>query len=265
LIINSYHEDSVSNTLVAGYRLRIATARTTVNTTLASLRSVKQNYLDTEASSVSSSDDQLQGVLLQEQRVKSAEAGVNAVYAQIEKSIIRAPFDGVVTKIEAEVGEIISANTPIVSLMSKTKFEIETFVPEADIADVKIGNTANLTLDAYGSDVSFGASVSFIDPAETIIEGVATYKVILNFNEDDERILSGMTANVDIVTDTSKDALAIPQRAVIEKDGRKFVKVVRGDETAEVEVKTGLRDFNGDIEILDGLNEGDEIVVFSRE
>jgi len=206
----------------------------------------------------------LQGVLLQEQVVKGAEARVNAVYAEIAKSVVRAPFDGVITKIDTEVGEIVPANTPIVSLMSNAKFEIETFVPEADIADVAVGNLADVTLDAYGSDTVFGAYVSFIDPAETMIEGVATYKVLLNFNEEDERILSGMTANVDVVTSTSPGTLSVPQRAVIEKDGKRLVKVVRDGKTVEVEVKTGLKGSDGDIEILEGLNEGDSIVVFTR-
>jgi RND family efflux transporter MFP subunit len=264
LIINSYYESSSSNTIVAGYRLDISTARTTISTALTNFRSAKQAYLTAEATSLSSSDNQLQGVLLQEQRVKNAEARVNAVYAEIEKSVIRAPFDGEVTKIDTEVGEIVPANTPIVSVMSNTKFEIETFIPETDIADIAINNTADVTLDAYDSDTIFGAYVSSVDPAETVIEGVATYKVLLQFNEEDERILSGMTANVNIVTNTSRGALSIPQRAVIEKNGQKFVRIVNGDRTEEIQVKTGLRGFNGDIEILEGLNEGDKIVVFTR-
>ena len=264
LVINSYYEDSASNTVLSGYRSTIATARTTISSALTDLRTASHAYSAAKAASLSSTEDQLQGVLLQEQVVKGAEARVNAVYAEIAKSVVRAPFDGVITKIDTEVGEIVPANTPIVSLMSNAKFEIETFVPEADIADVAVGNLADVTLDAYGSDTVFGAYVSFIDPAETMIEGVATYKVLLNFNEEDERILSGMTANVDVVTSTSPGTLSVPQRAVIEKDGKRLVKVVRDGKTVEVEVKTGLKGSDGDIEILEGLNEGDSIVVFTR-
>lgn len=263
-VINSY--DSATSDYVATisvYRTDLSSARTNVNTALSSLRSAEQSYLSTKAATISEDSD-LQDVLLQEQRVKSAEAQVNAVYAEIEKSSIRAPFSGVVTRIDTEVGEMLSAGSAVVSVMSASQFEIETFIPEADIASVMLNNKAEITLDAYDSDTIFGAYVSFIDPAETMVEGVATYKVLLSFETEDERIRSGMTANVDIITNTSPGALSVPQRAVIEKDGKRYVRVVRGDETEEVEVQTGLKGFDGDTEILEGLNEGDQIVVFIR-
>ncbi|MDD5710722.1 MAG: efflux RND transporter periplasmic adaptor subunit [Candidatus Colwellbacteria bacterium] len=263
-IINAYYATSVSNTIVAGYRSDIAAARTAISTALTAFRTAKQAYLTVEAGSSNSSSEQLQDVLLQEQRVKSAEAQVNAVYAEIERSSIRAPFSGVVTRIDTEVGEMLSAGSAVVSVMSASQFEIETFIPEADIASVALNNKAEITLDAYDSDTIFGAYVSFIDPAETMVEGVATYKVLLSFETEDERIRSGMTANVDIITNTSSGALSVPQRAVIEKDGKRYVRVVRGDKTEEVEVQTGLKGFDGDTEILEGLNEGDQIVVFTR-
>ncbi len=263
-IVNNF--DSTASdytTTIDIYKAGLSSARTSISAALTSLRSAKQSYLTTQATIITEGSD-LQDVLLQEQRVESAEAQVNAVYAEIEKSVIRAPFDGVVTGINTEVGEIVAANSPVLSMMSNTQFEIETFVPEADIAEVALDNVAEATLDAYDSDVVFEAYVGFIDPAETMVEGVATYKVLLNFKEEDERIRSGMTANVDIITNTSLDTLTVPQRAVIEKDGQKFVRVVRGEETEEVGVKIGLKGFDGDIEILEGLDEGEKIVVFTR-
>ncbi|MDD5710952.1 MAG: efflux RND transporter periplasmic adaptor subunit [Candidatus Colwellbacteria bacterium] len=263
-VVNSYNSATSDYAVtISSYRTDLSSARTSVNTALSSLRSAEQSYLSTKAMTISEGSD-LQEVLLQEQRVKNAEAQVNAVYAEIEKSSVRAPFDGIVTKIDAEMGETLSAGSPVVSMMSISQFEIETFVPEADIAGVALGNKAEVTLDAYDSDTVFGAYASFIDPAETMVEGVATYKVLLSFDEEDERILSGMTANVDIITDTRLNALSIPQRAVIEKDGQRYVRVISGEETKEVGVRTGLKGFDGDIEILEGLNEGDQIVVFTR-
>ena len=103
-----------------------------------------------------------------------------------------------------------------------------------------------------------------MDPAEIIIEGVATYKVTLQFIEEDERIRSGMTANVDIIGDSRVGVLAVSQRALIRKNGEKTVKVLHGQEITEVKVETGLRGSDGNIEILSGLQEGDTVIIFSE-
>ena len=131
-------------------------------------------------------------------------------------------------------------------------------MPEADIAKIKIGNTAEVTLDAY-PDVFFKATVTKIDPAETVIEGVATYKTTLQFSQNDSRIRSGMTANTDIEGEKREDVLVIPARAIKQKEGKKIVEILDGEVTRDVEIETGLRGSSGDIEVVSGLKEGDEI------
>ena len=74
-----------------------------------------------------------------------------------------------------------------------------------------------------------------------------------------------MTANLDILTDGRQDVIAIPQRAVITKNGEKFVRVVRDSLIEEIQIKTGLISRDGLIEITDGLNEGDKVVTFVEE
>ena len=198
----------------------------------------------------------------QKARVKSAQADVKNSQAQLAKTVIRSPIYGIVTVQSAKVGEIVSANTAIVSIISEAKFKIEANVPEADIAKMEIDDKARLTLDAYGPDVVFQAKIIMIDPAETIIEGVTTYKITLEFDKEDKRIRSSMTANLDIFTDERQDVIAVPQRAVITKSGEKFVRVLRGSLIEEIQIKTGLIGRDGLIEITDGINEGDKVVTF---
>lgn len=201
----------------------------------------------------------------QEARVKSYEASVAQTQATLAKSALRAPVSGVVTKQETSVGEIVSANSIVVSIISDARFEIETNVPEADIAKVKINDSADVTLDAYGDDVVFQTTVTKIDPAETMIDGVATYKVTLQFTQNDDRIKPGMTANLDIKTDKRENVLCIPQRAIVQKDGQKIARVINADGSYhEVAIQTGLRGSDGLIEITEGLNEGDRIVTFLK-
>lgn len=205
-------------------------------------------------------------IAIQEAQVERAKAVVNSQYAIIEKNIIRAPIDGIISRVEASVGEIVYSNSTIVSLISKKKFEIEANVTEVDIAKISNGDIAKVTLDAYDSSIIFEAEVVSIDLSETVIEGVTTYKVVLHFNDSDDRIRSGMTANVDILTDSKEGVLVVPQRAVKENDENKYVQVVdEKGEISEVIVTTGLRGSDGNIEIISGLKEGDKVITFIEE
>ena len=202
----------------------------------------------------------------QRSQIKQFVAGVANIAAQLDKTVLRSPLTGVVTQVAVEHGEIVPANTPIIFVMSNAGFEIEANVPEADIAKIKLGDAAELTLDAYGSDVPFTAQVAVIDPAETVVEGVPTYRVTLHFLAPDERIKSGMTANLDIRTAERKNVVVIPQRAVVSANGEKsvrtFVATRDGKETVvKTTVETGLRGSDGNIEITAGLAEGERVLL----
>ena len=166
------------------------------------------------------------------------------------------------TKQEAKVGEIIASNSLVVSIISQDLLKIQADIPEADIAKVSIGNSAEVTLDAYGNEVVFKARVITISPASTLIEGVATYETTFEFLNGDQRIFPGLTANIDILTQERKNVIIIPQRALISKNGDKIVKVLEPNGTVkEVLIKVGLRGLGGNLEILSGIEEGDKVVV----
>ncbi|MBI5414913.1 efflux RND transporter periplasmic adaptor subunit [Candidatus Peregrinibacteria bacterium] len=208
---------------------------------------------------------------LQEAQVKASKADVQNVQAQIAKAILKSPIDGIVTKQDAKIGEIVGANIPLITVISHGNFEIECNLPEVDIAKISLGQEAKVTLDAYGSDVEFSATIIAIDPAETVIEGVSTYKVRLQFSKPDERIKSGMTANIDVVTASRENVLVVPQRAVFTKDKAKFLQILvpaspsnSSSPTQEIleerEVVVGLKGSDGSVEILEGLREGEKVV-----
>ncbi len=260
---------NLSQTTIDTYKSDVSTGRTNLNTAIVNLSAAEENYRSAK-SSLTLAENELflkkagtieEQIAAQEAQVEKAKANVENYRAQISKTILRAPISGMVTKQDAKVGEIVSANTPIVSLISASQFEIEANMPEADIAKVKLGNTAKVTLDAYGNDISFNVKVTAIDPAETIIDGVATYKTTFQFTDKDERVKSGMTANIDISTEKREGVIVIPQRAVITKNGDKIVRLLEGETPKEVKVKTGLRGSDGNIEIIEGINEGDRVII----
>jgi len=249
---------ATENSRLDAGRTNMATAQTNVSAAVDNVNNASQAI----ALDKISNDD----VETQEAKIRAAQASADNYRAQLEKTIIRSPINGVVTKQNARVGEAVSVNTPIVSVISASNFEIEAFIPEADTSKVQVGNEANVTLDAYGRDVIFKVTVSAIDLGETIIEGVTTYKTTFQFIEDDKRIKSGMTANVDILTAMKANVLAVPQRAVITRDGQKFVRLLNSEGgIEEVVVEVGLRGSAGNIEITSGLNVGDKVVTFVRE
>ncbi len=255
-----------------------------------------ENAVNTAENNLASAADQLrlkqagstnEQIQAQEAQVRQAEAylasqraQVSSQYAivqnykvQMDKTVLYAPISGLVTKMAAKVGEIVFPSSPysdsritFVSIISDKNYKIETYVSEVDIAKIEIGDPSKVTLDAHGDDKEFKAIVTGVDPAETVIEGIPTYKVTLEFTEESNEIKSGMTANLDILTDMKEMVIAIPQRALITKDGKKLVKIVIGEEKdmqiiEEVEVTSGVRGSDGTIEITSGIEEGDEIVL----
>lgn len=201
----------------------------------------------------------------QRARVEQAEASLSTARNNLSKRSLRAPFSGTVTSVEVEVGEVASPGVAALSLISAGDFEIELNIPEADIANVEVGDQAIVTFDAY-DDAEFTAEVISISPSAKLVDGVPSFETILRFLDGDERVKSGLSADAEIMAAVAEDVLFIPSRALFEKDDGVFVRVV--DDTGQIKeqaVVTGLRGSLGTIEIKEGLNEGDEIITFISE
>ncbi|MBC7766404.1 efflux RND transporter periplasmic adaptor subunit [Arenimonas sp.] len=217
---------------------------------------------------------------IQRADLQSAQASINSARAIITKTLITAPFDGVITKVEVKEGEISSPNTPVISLLNDGEYQIETYVSENDIAKLKVDQKTKISLDAYGRDVFFEGMIITIDPAETIKDGVSTYRTKIQFLQKDERVKSGMTANIDIETDRRPNIISIPQAAVILLKGIKKVYILTDDSCVvnnscaknfkkmknikAVEIKTGEINNNGDIEIISGL-ENNQTIIYGKK
>ena len=234
------------------YRAAVSTARTEVNNSITAVTAAEDSLTSSQS-----------GNGVQQAAVSSAAAVVAQIQAQIDQTVMTAPFDGQVTLQNAKVGQVATAGVPLVSLISASKYEIDAYVAEADIAKVQLNDMASVTLDAYGNDVVFQAKVVEIDPAETVEDGVSTYKVELDFTTNDDRVKSGMTANVDIITEQKSGEIVVPQRVVLTETNGKYVTVLDPNDstkTEQREVTTGNIDENGNIEILSGLNIGDQVL-----
>jgi RND family efflux transporter MFP subunit len=263
---------SISQTLISQWKANVSTARTSIDLAVDNFSSASALYQSAISSlniansqltltKTGATSDQLQAL---EATVEQAQADVDAAQANLDKTIIIAPIGGIVTNVAAKVGQTMQPGMSAISLISYGQYDVESYVPEADIAKIKIGDVATTTLDAYGSDTFFETSVIKIDPGETVIEGVPTYKVTLKFaSSSDSRIKSGMTANLDILTEQKNAVLSVPSRSVYSVDIQKYVKSAdpkNPNKITDIPVVTGIRGVDGYIEIISGLKEGDQIV-----
>lgn len=250
-------EDSNNSSEFSSSQNTLAEYTDTINNHLSALSSTK-NDINNFEEAFSDTDLDIKDLKL---TIRQKENDLQDARNKLSDYRIIAPFNGVITKIDAKIGEIAKANEPLVTMMSSGTFQIESYVPEVNIALINIGDEASVTLDAYGEKVLFYAKVVSIDPAETIRDGVSTYKVKLQFSEKDNRIKSGMTANVSVLIFSKPNVIVLPGGVVFEKNGKKYVQIKKDKEIIDKEVILGDVSPLGQVEIVSGLVDGDVVIL----
>ncbi|MCD4760444.1 efflux RND transporter periplasmic adaptor subunit [bacterium] len=197
-------------------------------------------------------------------KIRRAQATLNRYLSNLSETVITAPVEGIITEVNFDVGERSSATQPAISMIGLSAMQIEVDVPESDITKVAVSDQVEITLDAFSSEEKFIGTVTFIDPAATNIDGVIYYQVKVSLNDKDDRIKSGMTADLTIGTESRESVLVVPSRAVIYREGLKYVQVLENSQLAEKEVTTGLKGDGGLIEIISGLDEGEDVITFIK-
>lgn len=253
---------AVDKTSIDTQKTNITTAVGNLTSNQSSIFSYKTALLQAQDSlALKKAPARTSDIAVYQAQIKQAQASEQDVVAQLNKKRIYSPINGIITAVNAKVGSISSLTDPALSVISLNNFQIESYVPEINISFIKVGQDASVSLDAYGADVVFPVKVVLIDPAETIKDGVSTYKVTLELQAFDDRIKSGMTGNVVMTTAKKSNVISVPQGIVIVKDGKKFVNTKNGDGTLQKEVQTGSISSSGDIEITSGLQDGDIVLV----
>ncbi|MBI2473606.1 efflux RND transporter periplasmic adaptor subunit [Candidatus Uhrbacteria bacterium] len=199
-----------------------------------------------------------------EAEVARAQAAYQSAVARLGKTEIHSPIVGNVTEIFVEEGEqVVAANRVMTIQTTQEQFEIIADVSESDIAKVALDDSVLITFDAFDSSVELTGHVVKIDPAEKLIEGVVYYEVSVYLDAFDQSIAlrPGLSADLIITTQQKDQVLSVPQRAVFEKEGISYVRLLINGVPEERKVEIGLRGDLGRVEILSGLREGDEVIV----
>ncbi len=221
---------------------------------------------------------------------QAARAQVSAAKAQVQQTgaaldfaennlrytRIVSPVDGTVISRNVDVGQTVAASfqTPTLFNIAQdlTKMQIDTNIDEADIGKIKIGQTAEFTVDAYPDD-TFTGKVFVIRNAPITIQNVVTYDVVVKVDNPELKLKPGMTANVSIVLEKKEGVLRVSNAALRFKPAGKGenlnglkgsgVWILKDGAPGRIEVKTGISDGNY-TEIVSGpLQEGLDIIVES--
>lgn len=208
-------------------------------------------------------------VSAQEASVSQARAALKQAEVAYADTTLAAPFTGVVADVLFDVGEFVSPGASVVELVSNADYQISVNIPEVDIEHVEVGDEVDVSLDAYDG-VVFPAEVVAVSPRAETIGGVTVVETTIQISEKDERIKSGLSADVDILSERREGVFVVPARAVIERDEETYVRRYEGDgrdieSIEQVSVETGLRGSDGSVEIKSGLSEGDVVVTFLPE
>ncbi len=195
-----------------------------------------------------------------EARLAQAKAGLRLVENAFAMTTVTSPENGTITNILVAKGAVVTEGMPITRVAKAGGMRVRAKVDEMDIAGVKVGQPATFTTDAMW-DSEFSGVVSEIPP-QAVYEGLAPgFLVLIDVDDPGDDLRAGMSADIEIATYYREDALAVPAQAVIEHDGEEVVFVVdKVDSKARmVQVVTGLSGMI-DIEILEGIEEGDLVV-----
>ena len=200
--------------------------------------------------------------------IAAARASLRAAQVAVEQTLIRAPFDGVVLTKNANVGDVITpfssalgSQAAVVTMADMATLEVEADVAESNIGRVKVGQPAEIQLDAL-PESRFRGEVHRLVP--TVDRAKATVTVKIRFAETDARILPEMSAKVAFMSravakEDNVPRVAVPAAAVVERNDRSVVYVVRDGKAAEVAVQTGAA--TGDLVPVNGIKAGEKIVL----
>ena len=196
-----------------------------------------------------------------------AQANVRAAQVEVEQTLIRAPFDGVVLTKNANVGDVITpfssalgSQAAVVTMADMSTLEVEADVSEASVGKVRLEQATEVQLDAL-PDSRFRGTVNRMVP--TVDRAKATVTVKIRFIDKDPRILPEMSAKVAFLTQELPQELrtrrtVISPNAVVERDGKRVVYVVQGDRAIETPVETGQK--LGDAIEVKGVEPGTKVV-----
>jgi HlyD family secretion protein len=287
---------------IATERSNVQTALSTLDSTLSSLRDASATYdtrIAAEESSLISAEGtrdraladirtyetslRIEEAQLELMKAGSRPADIDAArgrlaqaYAGLQRSreryadtVIVAPLAGTITKVNLKEGELLStsfASDAAIAMLGDAPYRIQMFVAEVDVPKIQLTQSGAIELDAFPGEL-MDLIVTDNDPAATVVDGVAKYRVKLDFVAQAEGIKIGMTGDAEVYTDRRDDVVIVPGRAVFTgDDGKDHVRIqLENGVIEERTVVVGIDGRGGEVEVISGIAEGESVVVLIKE
>ena len=184
--------------------------------------------------------------------------------SNLEKAQIRAPFDGLVTEVNLEIGELAQGKTPsgkpLIRLIDLKPRLVKGEIDEVDLAKVKEGDNARIKIMAARTQ-PFAASVSQVVPyVNTTKEQDRTSKVELKIADESIVIPVGASADIEIVTEAKLAQVAVPSRAILGHGSQRYIYKYNGQRIVKTPVRVGVGNYER-TEVVEGLSLGEIVVL----
>ncbi|MCX6757550.1 MAG: efflux RND transporter periplasmic adaptor subunit [Candidatus Nomurabacteria bacterium] len=260
-------EDTGRTSDFASSKNTLSTYTNTTNTHLSNLLSIKTSIKNYKDAFINSDFD----IQASELSVKQKENALQDAKDKLADYTVRAPFSGVISVLNAKLGDNTSSGSIATIITSHQLAEIS--LNEVDVAKIKLAEKATLTFDAI-PDLSISGKVEEIDSVGKIDQGVVTYNVKISFDTQDMRVKPSMSVSASIVTDTKTDILFVPNSAVKSNNKGNYVEIFDAplvkstDGLAgkiskvipnKIQVEIGISN-DSQTEIISGVKEGDDVI-----
>lgn len=189
--------------------------------------------------------------------MQALQATFDLAKLELDYTEIRAPIDGVVSERFIKIGNTIDVNAETFQVTSLEPLISYLHIPEREYRRIDPGQAASIDIDAL-QGLSFDAIVARVSPI--VDPATGTFKITIEVSDPSRRLKPGMFGRINIIYDTREMALQIPRSAVIEESGEATVFVVTKDMAEKRVIRTGYAEA-GNIEVIDGLDDNDEIVI----
>ena len=185
----------------------------------------------------------------------------NDLQLQLNWTRIRALSEGFITERLIEVGDRVNANSQVYTIEDFDPLLIRVFVPTSDAIKLQTNMAAEVTTEVLKGSV-FEGDVKLINPRIDVETG--TVKVTVEVFDSTQKLQPGMFVEVRIAIGQKENVLVIPRKSILYKQNKTYVFVLNGSQVSQREVILGLTE-EDDVEVLDGLNEGEVIVLVGVE
>ena len=198
-------------------------------------------------------------------QVEVYQASVEVIEASLERTMLIAPFDGVVAEIEGELGEYVTpspvgvATKPTVDLIDSSCIYISAPIDEIDAPEVVSGMTARITMDAFGNQ-EFPATVRRVAPYVLDLEKQArTVEIEAIFDNPDQTLLPGYSADIEVIIDRVENVLSIPTQLIM-RDNYVYVIDPETMTLTKEQIEIGIGNWQY-TEVTNGLSKDDQVVL----